>query len=303
VHLVRLQGGEAMRIAMPAGESGRTPHVTAACTLDESRVALALLHPGRSTSALVVLDVRTGEIVPTAITLPTVIGALKKLSDGRVLCGRNDGMLTLWDPVLGGTTEHQFSRKGRARVRCIAEAKELGVVLVAGSFGSKYPIQIWDREPFSLRPIGNWIAGHSDQITAMQVLPDGRTLVSGGQDCMLRFWHIEGRIALGAIKAFPDWIRSIAVSPDGSLVATGGSEDRLLRVWGSQPHHYSRVPWEGAAHYSWPAIQYLTNLLPTLRPEGIPTEALHQAGLGKPRNEIEGETAFDVGQEEDGDFD
>ena len=114
---------------------------------------------------------------------------------------------------------------------------------MAGSFGVHYPIPVCDPNPRVRRDSSSWIAGHLDQISTMAVLPDGRTLVSAGRDCMLRFWHIEGRIALGAIRAFPHRVTTLAVSPDGNVVATGGSRDRLVCNWGSAPHHYARVNW------------------------------------------------------------
>ncbi|MEM4168181.1 MAG: hypothetical protein QXW98_07030 [Candidatus Caldarchaeum sp.] len=68
--------------------------------------------------------------------------------------------------------------------------------------------------------------------TSLAFLPDG-TLVSGeaghSGDRFVRFWRISDGVELGRI-AHPDDITSLALSPDGSLLATG-CRDGTVRLW------------------------------------------------------------------------
>jgi WD40 repeat protein len=280
VILYDLAQDSAARIAVPSDAAMRA-RVVALAAIDPKRTLISVLRTqgGQRESELFLLE--DGRLTATGTVMPAAVGVLSVLSNGKVICGRDDGIVSLWDRRSGRLFHQRFSGVKNAKIRCVAEARALGVVLMAGSFGVHYPIQVWDLNPWVRRDPRSWIAGHLDQISTMAVLPDGRTLVSAGRDCMLRFWHIEGRIALGAIRALPDWVTTLAVSPDGNVVATGGSRDRLVRTWGSAPHHYAQVDWaaEPDAHYSDPAIDYMKALLPALRPSGIPMDALRGVGL------------------------
>lgn len=265
-------------------EGDRPMRISALTQLDDDHaIAAVLWRSGRTPETeLMRIALSSGEIAATGAVIPAYISVLQTLSNGRIVCGRDDGTVSLWDPATGGFIDRSFSKSRRSRLLCVAEAVDLGVVLMAGSIVlGQNPIQVWDRDEWGSRHPREWIAGHQDQIHAMTVLPDGRTLASAGRDCMLRFWHIEGRIALGRIRAFPDWITALAVSPDSEIIATGGSRDRRVRTWGARPYHYAKVDWSNArGHYSDPAVSYVADVVAKLRPKGMPYTVLNQFGLG-----------------------
>lgn len=60
----------------------------------------------------------------------------------------------------------------------------------------------------------------------------GEHLISAGYDDTLIWWQAkaEAPTPVRKVKAHEGWIRSIAVSPDGTLIASGGN-DRVLRLW------------------------------------------------------------------------
>ena len=64
---------------------------------------------------------------------------------------------------------------------------------------------------------------------------DGQTIISGGDDGTLKFWHRDGRLR-GAIQAHNgEEVYDIAVSPDGRTIASSGS-DRTIEL---SPREYS----------------------------------------------------------------
>jgi WD40 repeat protein len=62
--------------------------------------------------------------------------------------------------------------------------------------------------------------GHKDDVSSVEVSPDGGKLVSAGLDGTLRVWDIGTGKELGAYL-FPTQIFSMAICPGESWVAVG----------------------------------------------------------------------------------
>jgi WD40 repeat protein len=60
--------------------------------------------------------------------------------------------------------------------------------------------------------------------------PDGRTIVSGGNDQTIRYWDMASGESSAVTRGFVNSIRAIAFSPDGTILASGGG-DRQVRLW------------------------------------------------------------------------
>ena len=77
------------------------------------------------------------------------------------------------------------------------------------------------------------VAGHKSWIGTMALLGGPtKKLVTGGHEGKLVWWNAfePTPIAVRSIDAHKGYIRAVAVSPDGQLIATGGN-DTLVRVW------------------------------------------------------------------------
>ncbi len=60
--------------------------------------------------------------------------------------------------------------------------------------------------------------------------PSGRTLVWGTAGGMIELWKASGNQQLSIWRGHPGAIASLAFSPDGKILASGGN-DAAVRVW------------------------------------------------------------------------
>ena len=67
-------------------------------------------------------------------------------------------------------------------------------------------------------------------IVALAISPDGRRVVTGGCDGVIKVWDGKTGAAITQLKGHSDQVNALAFSPDGRWIASGG-RDRTLRLW------------------------------------------------------------------------
>ncbi len=72
------------------------------------------------------------------------------------------------------------------------------------------------------------LADHGRYVTAVGLA--GQTVVSGGYDGKLIWWDLANRATIRTVDAHDRQVRMIAISPDGSKIASVG-DDMVCRIW------------------------------------------------------------------------
>ncbi|MBN2392955.1 MAG: hypothetical protein JXR84_19650 [Anaerolineae bacterium] len=77
------------------------------------------------------------------------------------------------------------------------------------------------------------LASHSGYVWSVAYSPDGKQIVSGSADGMVRVWNAETGVKVRQLAGHSGPILAVTYSPDGTRIASGG-EDRTVQVWDAQ---------------------------------------------------------------------
>ena len=151
----------------------------------------------------------------------------------QVFTAGGDGILTRWDVHEGRTLESiQLSHQSLRGLAYCPERQELAVG------ASDRNIYLLDVHSFQVK--ASIKAAHSHSVFSVQFSPDGKYLLSGGRDAMLKVWDADGLHNLSAQAAHWFTINDIVFQPDGALFATA-SRDKTIKIWDAQTFQLHKV--------------------------------------------------------------
>jgi len=76
--------------------------------------------------------------------------------------------------------------------------------------------------------------GHKGWVRSLTVSPDGKVLISAGDDSTIRFWDIATGRNFRTDKTHAGPVRRLALSADGLRLASA-SWDRTVKLWEGGP--------------------------------------------------------------------
>jgi len=146
--------------------------------------------------------------------------------DGQTLLSASaDGTVRLWSWAEGQT---RLTLNHPEAVTCLAVSPD-GQTVAAG--GVDHQIRLWRTSDGTLRQT---LTGHTNLVRDLAFSPDtapfGVRLISGSSDGTVRLWSMDDQAEGRVIVEQPGEITTVAVSPDGSLLAAGSNYESV-RLW------------------------------------------------------------------------
>jgi len=181
-----------------------------------------------------------GHFAPVVAVRFSPVGTNERLATGCI-----DGTVKLWDKR---KAQCLFTFDGQLSdpVRCVAFSPD-GKRLAAGADDGT--VLIWDVETaelcagdpsltmdavtdFRLVPRPHFSQGHKGSVRAASFTIDGKHIVTGGDDGVLRLWRVDsnGERVRRRFEGHVGAIQDLSINKDSTLCATAGS-DGTARIW------------------------------------------------------------------------
>jgi len=149
-------------------------------------------------------------------------------SDGQyVISASWDHTLRLWNISTGETTR-QF-RGHKKDVLSVAFSSDNRQIITGSRDKS---IKLWNTLGECKYTLDETISGHNDWVTCVRFSPanDEPVIVSAGCDGVVKVWNLSNCKLKYTLKGHKGRINCVALSPDGSLCASGGKDCKAM-LW------------------------------------------------------------------------
>ena len=139
------------------------------------------------------------------------VNAVVLLGDGRAATAGADGRIAIWT---AGKTEPDTVLEGHAAPIAALAVSPDGATLASASWDQT--VRLWPLAGGAPRVL----EGHTQNVNGVAFAPDGRTLVSVSYDLSVRIWPLSGPSA-ATIVTIPSPLNAVAIGRDGEIAAGG----------------------------------------------------------------------------------
>ncbi len=184
--------------------------------------------------------------------------------DGKLLASANaTGLLYIWDAKTEKLLRTIEEEPKYSSFWCMAFSPDGRMIVTGGNrvittdpWRSEGIVRLWDTQTGEhIRTL----TGHKRHVHSVAFSPDGRTIATGGSiafakdgstiDGVVRLWDTRMGEHIRTLTGHRGIINSVAFSPDGTLLASGGI-DKPVRLWDVKTGQQIRTLGEGGPGYS-----------------------------------------------------
>lgn len=229
------QQGNATNVLVHIWESRTGRRFSRSLPMSPASQVAALSHDGRLLLTFGGKQVQIWEMdreEPAAKTLKhnsTVTSAMFTRDGKRVLTASGTNV-HFWSSLTGSNLLQALSHSTSVNHVELSHDEALLVTVCSNDQLTKCYAQVWDAQ--TARPLGPHLR-HTDGVLWASFSPDGKRVVTAGEDFRAIVWETATGKQLGSPLKHEHRIQSACFSPDGQWILTA-SDDRTARIWNAQ---------------------------------------------------------------------
>jgi len=169
-----------------------------------------------------VWELASGKLLRTLAGHTQWVTAVVLTPDGQtVVSVGEDRTMRVWE-LASGKLLRTIEGEDNDWFTAIALTADCQTIVSAGRYGT---VRVWE---LATGKMLRTMEGHTE-VNCLALAPDGQTVLSGGK-YTVRVWELDSGKLLRKLEAHTDWVRDVAVTPDGRT-AVSASGDGSVRVW------------------------------------------------------------------------